>query len=285
MISIYLVSHYGRGGNFIIDNNYYIPLAPVAPVLPYDKRIQTSVIEWEVFKAQNIENAREVKKLEDDRASWFAIIMGQLSPASKQLVQAHTDWVTADADKNPLLLWQIITATHIVARSGNPAMDRRAALLAFNTIEQRTRETLPDYRLRLQQCVQVLEAINHPHVSSVEEQVLQFIIGMKGKYSAYSQHIQNDMSKGVAAPATIAEAEHEAEHWRQEISSSNTLRPQSDTPKGAYVTTGSEKNAKKNKKTARTSLPHQSLWYQPRICHQLLSRVKAVKAKAQTTRA
>ena len=177
--------------------------------------------------------------------------MGQLSPASKQLVQAHTDWVTADADKNPLLLWQIITATHIVARSGNPAMDRRTALLVFSTIEQRAGESLPDYRLRLQQCVQVLEAINHPHIPSVEEQVLQFIIGMKGKYSAYSQHIQNDMIEGVAAPATIAEAEHEAEHWKQEISSVNTPKLQSDTPKGAYATTGTEKNTKKNKKNGK----------------------------------
>ena len=128
MISFYLVSHYGRGGYFIIDNNYYVSIVPVAPVLPYDKRVKTPVIDWEVYKAQNIENAREVKQLEDDSASWFAIIMGQVSPASKQLVQAHTDWVTADADNSPLLLLQIITAMHIVARSGNPAVDRRAAL-------------------------------------------------------------------------------------------------------------------------------------------------------------
>ena len=91
----------------------------------------------------------------------------------------------------------------------------------------------------------MLEAINHPHVPSVEEQLLQFIIGVKGKYSAYSQHIQNDMIEVVAAPATIAEAEHEAEHWRQDISSSNTSRLQNDTPRGAFVTTGTEKNAKK----------------------------------------
>ena len=117
-------------------------------------------------------------------------------------------------------------------------MDRRAALLAFNTIEQRAGESLPDYRLRLQQCVEVLEPINHSHIPSVEEQVLHFIIGMKGKYSAYSQRIQNDMIEGVAAPATIAEAEHEAEHWNQELSSVNTSGLQSDTPKGAYATTG-----------------------------------------------
>ena len=251
MISIYLVSYYGRGGNFIFDNNYYGPLAPIAPALPYDKRMQTSVIEREVYKAQNIENAREVKKLEDDRASWFAIIMGQLSPASKQLVQARTDCVTADADKPTVTMADHYSYAYCCG-SGDPAMDRQAALLAFNTIEQRAGETLPDYRLRLQQCVQVLEAINHPLVPSVEEQVLQFIIGMKGKYSAYSQHIQNDMIEGVAAPATIAETEHEAEHWRQEISSSNTSRLQNDTPKGAYVTTGTEKNAKKNKKTCRS---------------------------------
>ena len=82
-MSIYLVSHYGRGGNFIIVNNYYVPPPLVAPIRPYDKLVQTSVIEWEVYKAQKIENAREIKKLEVDRASWFAIIMGQLSLARK----------------------------------------------------------------------------------------------------------------------------------------------------------------------------------------------------------
>ena len=191
----------------------------------------SSVIEWEVYKAQHIELAKETKRLEDDRVSWYAMIMGQLSPASKQLVQANNDWNNVERDKDPLQLWQIITATHIVARTGNPAMDNRAALLAFNTIEQRDGETLPDYRLRLQQCVQVLEAIKHPHIPSAEEQVFQFIVGMRGKYSAYSQHIQNDMIEGVATPATIAEAEHEAEHWRQEISGASTPRNQRKRPR------------------------------------------------------
>ena len=74
---------------------------------------------------------------------------------------------------------------------------------------------LPDYHLTLQQYVQVLEAINRPHIPTLEEQVLQFIIGMNSKYSAYSQHIQYDMIEGVAAPATTAEAEHEEVHWKQ----------------------------------------------------------------------
>jgi hypothetical protein len=137
-------------------------------------------------------------------------------------------------------------------------MDRRAALIAFNTIEQRKGETLPDYRLRLQQCVEVLEAIQHPHIPSAEEQVLQFIVGMRGKYSAYSQHIQNDMIEGVDTPTTIAEAEHDAEHWRQEVSSANTSSNHGDTPKGAYNTTGKVKNGKKTKKTGKPKTPASS---------------------------
>ena len=86
---------------------------------------------------------------------------------------------------------------------------------------------------------------------SEEEQVLQFIVGMKGKYTAYWQHIQNDIIEGVATLATIAEAEYEAEHWRQEISSSNTPRNQSDTPKGAYTTSGKIKNGKKTNKSGK----------------------------------
>ena len=75
-ISIYLVAHYGRGGNFIIDNNYFIPPRLTEPATAYDKRDMTSVIEWEVYKAQHIELAKETKRLEDDRVSWYAIIMG-----------------------------------------------------------------------------------------------------------------------------------------------------------------------------------------------------------------
>ena len=112
--------------------------------------------------------------------------MGQLFPASKQLAQAHNDWTKVNRDIDPLLLWQIITTTHIVAPTGNPAMDKRAALLAFNTIERRNGDIT---RLL------------------AEEQVFQFIVGMRGKYSACSQHIQIDMIERVATPATIAEAE------------------------------------------------------------------------------
>ena len=80
---------------------------------------------------------------------------------------------------------------------------RRAAVLAFNTIEQRNGERLPDYCLHLQRCVQVLEAIKHPHFSYAEEQVLQFIVGKKGKYSQYSQHNQNDMIEGHQHPLLL----------------------------------------------------------------------------------
>ena len=75
--------------------------------------------------------------------------------------------------------WQIITVTHIVT------------LIAFNTIIQGV-----DYCLRLHQCVHVLEAIHYPKILTNEEQVKLFIIGMRGKYSAYSQHIQNDLIEG-----------------------------------------------------------------------------------------
>ena len=79
----------------------------------------------------------------------------------------------------------------------------------------------------------------------------------KGQVSAYSHHIQNDMIEGVAAPATIA----------------------------VLVSTGTEKNAKKNKKTGKNKSTASNPVAPTRIHQQLLSRVKAAKAKAQTTRA
>jgi len=63
-VSIYLVAQYGRGGNFIIDNSFYVPAPLVEPARPYDESVRASVIEWEVYKAQNIEYAKEVKNLQ-----------------------------------------------------------------------------------------------------------------------------------------------------------------------------------------------------------------------------
>jgi len=50
-----LVAHYGRGGNFKIDNNNFIPTPLIEPIRPYDNRIRAPVIEWKVCQAQNIE--------------------------------------------------------------------------------------------------------------------------------------------------------------------------------------------------------------------------------------
>ena len=51
-ISTYLVAQYSRSGNYIIDNNYFIPPPLTAPATAYDKQDMTSVIEWEVYKAR-----------------------------------------------------------------------------------------------------------------------------------------------------------------------------------------------------------------------------------------
>ena len=68
-VSIYLVSHYGCGDYIITDNNHFYPPA-VAPVIPYDKQVQTAAI-----KPKHTER-KKGEKLEDNRASWFTITMG-----------------------------------------------------------------------------------------------------------------------------------------------------------------------------------------------------------------
>ena len=232
-ITTYLISKYGQLGAFLTTGAYYVEKDPTVPAKPCKEDSQASVIEWDVYKASIIEVMKQNRRYVADRPNSYGIMMGQLSQPSKDLVEADTDYATVSAARDPLLMKGIWVKTHQGAQSGSKELDKRRALAAFVNMVQGSKESLSAYHQRLTQTHALLKVLQPTKGPSDEDVILQFVEGMRGRYTSYSLHILNDVMEGLAAPASIAEAQHAAEHWRCEPHSG--ARTHTDLPHTAYV--------------------------------------------------
>ncbi|OXE36686.1 MAG: hypothetical protein CGW95_06200, partial [Phenylobacterium zucineum] len=147
--------------------------------------------------------------------------------------EAHADYAAVSAARDPLLMKDIWVKTHQGAQSGSKGMDRRRALSAYVNMVQGNKETLSAYRQRLTQAhtlLKLLQPTNHP---TDEDVILQFVEGMRGRYTSYAHHVLNDYMEGLDTPTSLAEAQRAAEHWRTD--SHSGAKSHTDLPHTAYV--------------------------------------------------
>ena len=113
-----LISQFGSNGSFIKGLAYRTFTAPVAPRAAFNQNSGPSRVAWKVYEDEELNHARDKKRLEEDKPKMFGIMMGNISPASKFLIKSHADWGTGDLDvkQDPLLLAELITS-HICPRT------------------------------------------------------------------------------------------------------------------------------------------------------------------------
>ena len=246
---IYFSAKYGLHGTFLATGAYHQEDPPEPPEYEYDPGDRAIDVLWQTYESECAEHMRELRRQSSDRVSWFNVILGQLSDASKDLIEAHDDWEEANNLQDPLQFWTIIEATHLTAQTGAREIDRDAAMDAYWSLTQGRNETLPNYRRRFERTVAALEALRHPGAPEQAAMVVKFVRSLNYRYTEWSRHILNEIIEGKNPPASVEEAVRRATKWVPANHSSG--EESKEGPGTAFATTTSKKDT--SRKTAHAT--------------------------------
>jgi hypothetical protein len=151
--------------SFPQTNEHYVPPAIVAGV-QFPEEDLDPVNDPFGFLREQIKQERALRIqliliLEENCTALFGMIWGLLSRESEEMVMQyaakHGIIVAMETrDENPLLLWQSITAAHIVASTGIPHLDAQVAYEKYANVQQRSDETLLRFKERFSEAVKHL---------------------------------------------------------------------------------------------------------------------------------
>jgi hypothetical protein len=101
--------------------------------------------------------------MEHRKTALFAVIWGQLSQESEQVIMQHDRWEEHIASHNdPLALWLVITETHVVMATGQAQIDRNTARDGYARLRQNPNESLVLFQERFAQSIRALKAYGVP---------------------------------------------------------------------------------------------------------------------------
>ena len=159
----------------------------------------------------------EVQQFEKDKIKIYGIIIGNISPASKQLIKAEPDWTTknVEATNDPLDLVRCIVKSHLSENTGSNELDQMLAEREYSTFVQGEHENLSNYRRRLETLVARMQAIGCQYAPPASRQVTTFAMGLRGPYAAYATEFQNlTVSGAPTKPTTLADVERAAMYFK-----------------------------------------------------------------------
>jgi hypothetical protein len=170
-----------------------------------------------ILKAQVQEEVRErVKKInimQDKKKSLFAVIWGQLSPESEQIVMQHEYWAEFIADhSDPLKLWQAVEDTHVIAATGIALLDKRKARRNYDSLRQDPDETLVRFKERTDAAVHAMMAYGADSPPD-QDQAMDFVERLdKSRYERFQLKMKDLLlfHNGEGYPANLTEAYNKA---------------------------------------------------------------------------
>ena len=179
-ISTYLQQKFGNNGNFIDNNDYYVPPEPTEPEADESQFApRRDKVLWAMWESEMKSRVKLMAKHLEERTQIYQIIWGQLSVESKEKVRQSPQYPVAESDDNgrpdPLELWKIIARTHLVRSTGNIVLDRVEAKTNYDRIRQGFNESLGDYKLRFDRAIEALDQLGYTQIPIENEQVIHFI--------------------------------------------------------------------------------------------------------------
>ena len=211
-----LLADFGPNGSFIRGDAYRDIPEPERPQGQYTRNGPTA-LDWETFVRADGKYKDEVQQFEKDKIKMYGIIIGNISPASKQLIKAEPDWTTknVEAMNDPLDLVRCIVKSHLAENTGSNELDQLLAEREYSTFVQGEHENLSNYRRRLETLVARMQAIGCQYAPPASRQVTTFAMGLRGPYAAYATEFQNlTVSGAPTKPTTLADVERAAMYFK-----------------------------------------------------------------------
>jgi hypothetical protein len=234
---------------FITKKKLWEPEAPDEPEVKYKIKNRASVSAWKAYDSAVERRDKESEKFEDDKIRMFNVIMGQLSNASKSQLKQFNGWDELLESHNPLDLWNLIEATHLIPIAGCDTVTAQAeGMKQYNQLQMANSDTIDMFFEKFERRVDALESVNHPGVPELVFQALDFADKLNYKYDEYKKHMKYEIASGVLkAPTTPREVYEDARTWTAIKGVSKSSSSTEDkTTRTAYVT-DKKKSGKKSK--------------------------------------
>jgi hypothetical protein len=195
------------------------------------------------------ERRKEIKTLTRDCVALFGVLWGQLSDSSIQAVTQHPDFTASNVAQNrddPLILWRIITATHVTTGTGQDDYDKLNAKKGYAMMKQGANESLVSFKDRYDNAINGL-ALRQITLPSDREQALEFIDKLDPiRYSGLQVHTKN-MAIDNLMPESLTEAYRKAMTFV--VAVPRYTKQGGDAVQTVFITTADKNKAKFNNNT------------------------------------
>ena len=192
-LSTYALREYRDIGRIIIDNVY-----KEFPDVDFDPDNLSKANDPFGFHKEEVKSLmkirlNELKEYEERKAPLYAVIWGQLSANSKEQISHDKNFMQIETDLDPLELWKLVTANHIVVKSGTNVVDQENASDNYFTISQYPQETITEYKKRFDHSLDAMDALGCEEVSQVR-QASHFISKLDNqRYATFKASLNNNV--------------------------------------------------------------------------------------------
>ena len=154
--------------------------------------------------------------MKDNRPHMYSLMIGALSPESKERIEAAEDWDDIDSKMDPLRLWKRIYQTHSAGGDLSiPIFAKSKAEHAYLNTRQGPEESLTSYRKRFTDAVRAYKAAFEEEPEA-DRQAYQYMCGLdKARFAVFRAELENNAILGVKnIPKTVARMHAAAEAYK-----------------------------------------------------------------------
>ena len=160
---------------------------------------------------------KEVRQLRLNAPKFFNQLWEYMSVESRQEITQHADYLEADLNQNPNMLFRIATETHVTAIHGGGAelrnLETVRLLEKFNTLHQKQGMSIGEFKKLFDEQIIILAGAGVPEREE-PELAMVFLTKLDViRYGAMMSQLTNDASRGIPFPQTLHAAWSIASGW------------------------------------------------------------------------
>jgi len=241
----YGLREYGNLGHLIESNEYWEP-PPID--IPNNDIFSLEEDPHGFIKSDFLERIksrrRQIEDMKAKRASFYAVLFGQLSPESEEKVKLCATFPIAESMKDPLELWKCIRETHISAQTGINIRDRMKVRDAYANLRQGPTEALITYKERFNNTLEAMKAVGQK-APRQSDQAVDFVNRLDDeRYGDFKALLENHQIFNVGQfPKTVNDAYTFVSKYRNskpKAQDPGTLAPAA-APASVFITKMSKK--------------------------------------------
>ena len=212
-LAVAVLEKYHDLGRMIDLGEYYVPDAVDADL--YDLDDDPHGLNLSEYKDARKTRLRNMDRMKSDRAGMFAFMMLHLSNESLDAIKLVDDWDEANHEKDPLMLWQLMEATHRVGIDSRiPAVVKAESRRAYQSCAQSAYESIVKFKERFDDLLANYLEYENPEMEDVDVAMDFYRALDNSRYAAFKTNLVNSVNSGATEqPASLNEMYSQASSY------------------------------------------------------------------------